>query len=140
MPQDTSYANPTRSYHTMPPGALTFTVGRRDNDAYLAVIGALDIATHHALTQAATAVLHPPTRALVLDLHRVTFFGAAGVTALVNIRLAAANAGIRLALTGVRTNVQRVLDLTGTADLIPEARNHTIERLDDDMSLAPAIR
>ena len=81
MPQDTSYANPTRSYSTMPPG-LTFTVGRRDNDAYLAVIGALDIATHHALTQAATAVLHPPTRALVLDLHRVTFFGAAGVTAL----------------------------------------------------------
>ena len=45
-----------------------------------------------ALTQAAIAVLHPRTRALVLDLHRVTFFGAAGVTALVNIRLAAANA------------------------------------------------
>ena len=122
MLQDTHTVHPATSFGSSPTGGLSFIVDRRDHEARLSVAGPLDIATQDALSRAVASVLRPPVRALLLDLDGVTFFGAAGVSALISINQAAASAEIRLVLTGIRSNVQRILDLTGTGDLIPTAR------------------
>ena len=121
MQQDTDTLDPTSSRSLSRSSGLTFTIDRRDHEARLAVVGPLDLATEDSMSQAVAAVLRPPVRAVLLDLEGVSFFGAGGVTTLVNINRAAAKAGIRLVLTGIGPTVRRVLDLTGTTDLIPIA-------------------
>ena len=96
------------------------------------MVGPLDLATQDSMSQEAAAILQPPVRAVLLDLDGVNFFGAAGVTMLVNINRAAADAGIRLVLTGISPTVQRVLDLTGTTDLIPIAYTRPVARTTAD--------
>lgn len=117
--------------HLIPPSTtqqagLTFNLARRDHEVCLAVAGELDLATHSSLTAAATEVLHPPVRALLLDLGEVSFCGAAGVTSLLTIRRAAADAEIRLVLTGLQPSVRHVLDLLGTSALIAIAHTRPI--------------
>jgi anti-anti-sigma factor len=128
MQQDTDTLDPTPSRSLSRSGGLTFSIDRRDHEARLAVVGPLDLATQDSMCQAAAAVLHPPVRAVLLDLGGVSFFGAAGVTTLINLNRDAAKAGIRLVLTGVSPTVRRVLDLTGTTDLIPIAYTRTVAR------------
>jgi anti-anti-sigma regulatory factor len=65
---------------------------------------------------------------LLLDLDGVGFCDAAGVTALIKLHQAATQAEIRLVLTGLRPQVRRVLDLTGTSGLIPIAYARPIGR------------
>src|SRR6478736_1636288 len=101
MQQDTDTADPTSSRSLNRSGGLTFSIDRREHEARLAVL---------------------------LDLGGVSFFGAAGVTTLINLNRDAANAGIRLVLTGVGPTVRLVLDLTGTTDLIPIAYTRTVGR------------
>lgn len=122
MQPDTSNLYPTPLQPVNRPGGLTFTIERHHCEAHLAVGGALDLATMDSLGDAATALLRPPVRAMLLDLDAVSFFGAAGITALININNAAAAAKIRLVLTGVSPQIRHVLNLTGTTGLIPIAR------------------
>ena len=91
----------------------------RGHAVRLSVAGDLDIATVDSLSSVAIGALRLPARVLVLDLDGVTFCGAAGVSALITIQRAAAAAGARLVLTGVRPPVRRVLDLVGLTALIP---------------------
>jgi anti-anti-sigma factor len=128
MQHDTDTLDPTPSRSLSRSGGLTFTIDRRDHEARLAVVGPLDLATQESMSQAAAAVLRPPARAVLLDLAGVSFFGAAGVTTLINLNRDATNAGIRLVLTGINPTVRRVLDLTGTTDLIPIAYTRTVAR------------
>jgi len=132
MQQVTDTLDPTSSRNLSRSSCLSFTIDRRDHEARLAVVGPLDLATQESMSQAAAAVLHPPVRAVLLDLDGVSFFGAAGVTTLVNINRAAANAGIRLVLTGISPTIRRVLELTGTTDLIPIAYTRTVARTTAD--------
>jgi anti-anti-sigma factor len=120
--QDIDQLPPSPSSRLNRSGHLTFAVNRRDHEARLAVAGELDLATVDSLCLAAADVLHPPIRAVLLDLDGVSFCGAAGVTALIQIHRAAANARIRLVLTGIQPQVRRVLDLAGTSGVIPIAR------------------
>ena len=85
----------------------------------LSVVGELDIATVDSLTQAAINALELPVRVLILDIHGVTFCGAAGVNALVHIRQAASETGSRFVLAGMQPTVTRVLDLVGLGAMIP---------------------
>ena len=126
MLQDTESPPPSPSSCLNRSGQLTFTVDRRDHEARLAVAGDFDLATQDSLCLAAADVLHPPIRALLLDLDGVSFCGAAGVTALISIHRAAANAGVRLVLTGIQPQVRRVLDLVGTSGVIPIARTRAV--------------
>jgi anti-anti-sigma factor len=126
MQHNTDTLHPTPSPSLNRPGDLTFTIDRRDHEARLAVTGAIDISTQDSLSRAVAAILQPPIRALLLDLDGVSFFGAAGVTALINIRNAAAEAQIRVVLTGVHPHVRHILDLTRTAGIIPIAHPRTI--------------
>jgi anti-anti-sigma regulatory factor len=63
---------------------------------------------------------------VLLDLDGVRFCDAAGVTALIKLQRAAVDAEVRLVLTGIRPQVRRVLDLTGTSGLIPIAYSRAI--------------
>ena len=121
MQQGTETLSPTPSHSSTRPGDLAFIIDRRDHDARLAVIGQLDHANKDSMSRAAAALLRPPVRALLLDFDGVSFFGAAGVTALINIRKAAAETETSVVLTGVRPHVRRVLDLTRATHLIPIA-------------------
>jgi anti-sigma B factor antagonist len=132
MQHDPDTLDPTPSRSSRRSGGLTFTIDRRDHEARLAVIGPLDLATQESMSQAAAAVLRPPVRAVLLDLAGVSFFGAAGVTTPVHLNLAAANAGIRLVLTGISPTIRRVLDLTGTTDLIRIAYTRAVARTTAD--------
>jgi anti-sigma B factor antagonist len=127
MQQDSESRYPTPSQSLARPSDLNFIIDRRDHDVRLAVVGQLDFAKEDAMSAAAAALLRPPVRALLLDLEGVSFFGAAGVTALINIHRAAAEAGIRVVLTRVPLQVRRVLDLTGTTDLIPIAHTRAAD-------------
>jgi anti-anti-sigma factor len=120
------------------PAGLVFNVDRRDHEARLAVAGELDLATQDSLRRAAADVLRPPIRALLLDLGEVTFCGAAGVSSLMAIRSLAADAEIRLVLTGVQPPVRRVLDMLGVASLIPVAHTRTFGRVGLDRDTARA--
>ena len=84
----------------------------------LSVTGELDIATVDSLSQVAIGALRLPVRVLVLDIHGVTFCGAAGVSTLIKIRQAASETGTRLVLAGIQPQVNRVLDLVGFSAMV----------------------
>ena len=91
----------------------------RGHAVRLSVGGELDIATVDSLRHAAIGALQLPVRVLILDLHGVTFCGAAGVNALVEIQRAASEAGTPLVQTGIQPPVAHVLELVGLASMIP---------------------
>ena len=124
MRQRTEIVHSDTNIHSR--AGLTFSLDRRDHEVRLAVAGELDMATQGELCAAAADVLQPPVRALLLDFSGVTFCGAAGVTSLLAIRRAAADAEIRLVLTGTQPSVRRVLDLLGTSALIPIAHTRVM--------------
>jgi anti-anti-sigma factor len=124
--------------HLTPPSdirrpGLTFDLDLRAHEARLAVTGELDLATQASLCATAAEVLQPPVRALLLDLGGVSFCGAAGVTSLLTIRRAAADADILLVLTGLQPSVRHVLDLLGTSTLIPIAPTRPVGTLREDV-------
>jgi anti-anti-sigma factor len=91
---------------------LTFAVDHRlPYQTCLAVTGEIDVATADSLVDAAINALRPSTRLLIVDLAGVSFCGAAGITALINIHHAAAAAGISLALANPGRNVHLLLDI-----------------------------
>lgn len=109
------YLTPSSS----PADAAPWTANHRGHAVRLSVAGALDIATVDSLTRVAVGALKLPVRVLILDIHGVTFCGAAGVTALVQIQQASSRAGSRLVLTGIQPQVKHVLDLVGLSAMIP---------------------
>jgi anti-anti-sigma factor len=80
----------------------------------LTVVGELDAGTAPRLLEAAATV--DPHGNLTIDLHGLLFIGAAGLNALVRIRIAQENQ--RLSLVGVSPQTARVLRAGGLAGLI----------------------
>jgi anti-sigma B factor antagonist len=109
----------TPSSSPSPADAASWTANHRGHAVRLSVAGELDIATVDSLTRVAIGALQLPVRVLILDIHGVTFCGAAGVTALVQIQQASSQAGSRLVLTGIQPPVKHVLDLVGLSAMIP---------------------
>lgn len=117
----------------------------RGHAVRLSVFGELDLATVDSLSHAAIGALRLPVRVLVLDIHGVTFCGAAGVSALIQIWQAAAETGTRLILTGVQPSVNRVFDLVGFSATLPPPAGDTGSAAEPEvgaalagLSLAPA--
>ncbi|MEV0588817.1 STAS domain-containing protein [Nonomuraea sp. NPDC050310] len=75
--------------------------------------GDIDIFATAQLRQRLFNALDSSTGLLVLDLSRVTFFGAGGLGVLIGLQGRARARGITLALTGVPPRVSLLLRLTG---------------------------
>ncbi|MGY1763679.1 STAS domain-containing protein [Geodermatophilus sp. SYSU D00779] len=100
--------------------SVTVVPGGRPGRVVVEVIGEVDAYTAPALD----VCLHSQARqrgvrVLVVDLSRVTFIGAAGVTVLAQADRRCRMRGARLVVrTGGRRRVLRPLQLTGFADLV----------------------
>jgi anti-anti-sigma factor len=79
----------------------------------LTVRGSVDLATSALLAACLIQQLRDSHRNVVVDLTRVTFFGAAGLTVLVTAREAAAAAGVRLSLVARTRVVLLPITITG---------------------------
>jgi anti-sigma B factor antagonist len=102
------------SVTTMPaarPGLVVVEV-TGEVDAYTAP--ALEVCLHSQATQRGV-------RTLVVDLSRVSFLGAAGVTVLAQVQRRCRMSGVRLIIrTGGRRNALRPLQLSGLADVVDD--------------------
>jgi anti-sigma B factor antagonist len=95
-----------------------FDLATEDGALVLRVRGDLDIAVEDDAVRAVTQALavDPPPAVLVLDLSEVEFIDSSGVRALLRIHN---DHGSHIRLGPVSTVVERLLQLTGTADLFP---------------------
>ena len=79
----------------------------------LAISGELDIATTAALRDRINTALDATVLPVIIDLSRVTFCDASGLTMLLAVRRRAGTRGIVLALAGPRHNVSELFRITG---------------------------
>jgi anti-anti-sigma factor len=96
---------------------LKITGDDRSEASVLRLAGELDIASAPLLERAiAAAQANTEGRALVIDLGEVTFMDSTGLRALLGARQVIAEAGRELTLRPGPRQVQRVFELSGTAD------------------------
>jgi anti-anti-sigma factor len=84
----------------------------------LAFRGEIDLATESIVTQQVEAALAQRPPSLVLDLGRVTFFGARALSAVIEARQAAVDNGCRLELRSLSPIIKRVIIAGGAAELL----------------------
>jgi anti-sigma B factor antagonist len=85
------------------------TVGARGGQKILALKGALTI---HTIFNFQTAVREESTAAVIIDFSGVPFMDSAGLGALVGARVALQKANRQLALAGLNTPVNALLDMS----------------------------
>lgn len=93
-----------------------------DGDARISISGDLDWDTAEELTAAARSCLRaePPPRRLRLDCARMTLCDSLGLASLLMIHRATTGSATLLHLVNRPTALQRLLDMTGTADLFAD--------------------
>ncbi|MFL6124561.1 anti-sigma factor antagonist [Actinophytocola sp.] len=92
----------------------------RDGVALVTATGEVDIATVPSLRAAlAPLAADPAVRLLVCDLSKVTFFGCAGISVLLDARATLANRDARLRLVATGRVVVRPLAVMRMLDLLP---------------------
>ncbi|MBK1787746.1 STAS domain-containing protein [Prauserella cavernicola] len=102
------------------PGLLSVTITSSGNGCLLAtVVGELDAATAPALDAEIRALPDETTSALVLDLTRVGFCAAAGVSTLLDLLELTNSRGAPLALVADSAPVLRPLAILGLAGHFP---------------------
>ncbi|MGY1742087.1 MULTISPECIES: STAS domain-containing protein [unclassified Blastococcus] len=88
--------------------------------ARVTLIGELDHCSAHLLAEALPALAAaPPGATWTVDAAAVTFCDGGGLAALVRARDRAAADGRRLVLTRASRGVRRLIEVTGTGDLLP---------------------
>jgi anti-sigma B factor antagonist len=103
----------------MPGARLTMDAVINEARATVTLRGELDIATAPDVEERATVLLrHRSIDHLTFDMAGVSFVDSAGLAALVRISQRAHAVDCTLALINVRPLVQRVLDVTGLADVL----------------------
>jgi anti-anti-sigma factor len=85
----------------------------------LRISGELDIATAAALRDRITAVLDDTVLPVIIDLSRVSFCDASGLTMLIAVRRRANAYGRTVALAGPRPNVRKLLRITSFDQAFP---------------------
>ncbi|EGX56435.1 putative anti-sigma factor antagonist [Streptomyces zinciresistens K42] len=93
-----------------------------EGGARISITGDLDWDTAEELTAAARLCLgaEPPPRRLHLDCARMTLCDSLGLASLLMIHRAASGSATRLHLENRPTALQRLLEMTGTADLFTD--------------------
>jgi anti-sigma B factor antagonist len=96
----------------------------RDGAAVVTVTGEIDIATVASLKAAIAPLAADPTvRMLVCDLSEVSFFGAAGISVLLEARAALIRRGARLRLVATERMVIRPLAVLHLLDVLPVSQD-----------------
>jgi anti-sigma B factor antagonist len=98
--------------------SVPFTV-RREREVLL-VGGEIDVATSPKLMAVLDTVVAQPDGDVIVDCSAVTFFGAAGVGALVGARNRLGSSGHRLIVRKPSASVRRVLDIVDLAELFAD--------------------
>jgi anti-anti-sigma factor len=86
--------------------------------AHLVLVGELDLAGRDALAEALIGAEQSPARSLILDLSRLRFCDVTGIGAIVGAAERARADGRRFAIVGVRSELHRLFDMTGTSSLV----------------------
>ncbi|SEG24759.1 anti-sigma B factor antagonist [Thermomonospora echinospora] len=92
---------------------VVLSVAHGPGGAIATLQGDLDVATAPALREGLLALLRPGLRLLVLDLSRLWFCDAAGVSVLLGTRRRATLLHIPLRLAAPRSRVAKILEVTG---------------------------
>jgi len=90
------------------PGALRVTVHETPEAHIIALDGELDVATVEHLNAAVAMAMRERPAALVIDLRKLTFFGAAGMTTLLDAYEQCRALGCRLVLIRGSRCIQRI--------------------------------
>ncbi|MGY4967321.1 STAS domain-containing protein [Streptomyces sp. 900105245] len=93
-------------------GGIASLVFHEGDTAVLGVFGELDVFTGPELCAVVTNCLAQRPTHLVMDVSGVSFCDASGLSALVQARDGAVQAGSRFVLAGVHTVLQRILVIT----------------------------
>jgi anti-sigma B factor antagonist len=99
------------------PSGLRVAVCDASPECLVAVAGELDLASAPALDDTLRR-LDPGCEVVTLDLRALTFMDVAGLHAVVGARSLARATGRRLQILGPRGEGARVLELSGTRDLV----------------------
>ena len=94
---------------------LTIDVRETEGASVLALAGELDLASSPLLSQRAEEIV-AAGRSVVLDLRGLSFIDSTGLGAIAGIERSAEKAGVSLALVPGPRQVQRVFDVSGTAE------------------------
>jgi len=89
--------------------------------------GDVDMSTAHLITELVTRVSEKHPSQVILDMTEVSFFCAAGITALLHAHGTIKDAGGELLLRHPSTITMRILTTTGTAAIFPIDR-HSVPR------------
>ena len=96
-------------------GVQTHTTGRVTT---LTVTGELDLVSSPVLERELERAIGLDTEVILLDLRGLAFMDSTGVHLLLKAHQSAEQAGRRLVVTKGSEQVQRLLDLTGVAELV----------------------
>jgi anti-sigma B factor antagonist len=94
-------------------------VVRRDRMTHLAPSGELDIASAPEFEQAIAEATAQPGAELVLDLRELTFMDSTGLRALAQTNARADQADFVLSIVRGPRQIERVLEISGLAELLP---------------------
>jgi anti-sigma B factor antagonist len=94
-------------------------VVRSDRTTRLLPSGELDIASAPEFEQAIAEATAEPGAELVLDLRELTFMDSTGLRALAQTNARAGEAGFALSIVRGPRQIERVLEISGLAELLP---------------------
>ncbi|MEA2131566.1 MAG: anti-sigma factor antagonist [Solirubrobacteraceae bacterium] len=101
------------------PAPFALKVVQRDRKTHIAPSGELDIASAPAFEQAIADATAEPGAELVLDLRELTFMDSTGLRTLAQANVKAVQAGTALSIWRGPRQIERVLEISGLADLLP---------------------
>jgi anti-sigma B factor antagonist len=96
---------------------LDISVDDRQPVPVVSVVGELDLTTAPELLQALTRLVDEGRTELIMDLTRLEFCDSSGLSVLVRVRNRLDGVGGAMTLAGPTAVVQRVLDVSGLAEV-----------------------
>jgi anti-anti-sigma factor len=99
----------------MPVSGLRIAISQLDGMAFVELEGELD---YFEVAELRTRLLPPPARSVTLDLSKLDFIDAAGVSALVALGQQAEKAGSTLKLVNTPRHLRRIFELTAATYLL----------------------
>ncbi|MFH1061153.1 MAG: STAS domain-containing protein [Pseudomonadota bacterium] len=92
---------------------MRLDISRRDQTLLIAINGRLDAVTAPELDGYTEAELNQEKGEVLVDLHDLEYVSSAGLRALLNIAKQVENNGGKVAICGLRGEVQKVFELSG---------------------------
>jgi anti-sigma B factor antagonist len=112
----------SHSQAAFPPPLFAITVAKKGDSHVICVEGELDLSECPRLECALREAEVSPTNRILLDLERLTFIDAAGLSVLVMAWRRSVSNGDRLRVAGGRGNVAYILHLTALDTVLPFIR------------------